>query len=165
MNDENLTKARRIIASNQYMTIATSDENAEPWNTPVYYAFDDKSNFYWYSGKNTKHSQLITKNNKVAIVIFNSNASEEDAGGVYITGKAYEVNKEELAHALEIYFNRAIPDNPEEKSKVIEAPQDFLGESELRMYKIIPEKIYVSNDATKWNGKWIDSRSEVNLMR
>jgi len=31
------------------------------------------------------------------------------------------------------------------------------------MYKLIPEKVYVSDEATKWKGKWIDSKSEITL--
>jgi uncharacterized protein YhbP (UPF0306 family) len=158
MIDQIWEKAKHIITSNSFMVIATASTDATPWNTPVYYAFDKENTFYWYSGKNTKHSQLITKNKKVAISIFNNSG---DLGGVYITGNASEVVEEELPHALETYFNRALPDNPEEKKKMLSMPEDFLGDSVLRMYKVVPEKIYVSGDANKWNGKWIDVREEV----
>jgi len=47
---------------------------------------------------------------------------------------------------------------------MLEAPQDFLGESVVRMYKVIPEKVYISNDAEKWHGKWIDLRSKIFLF-
>ncbi len=163
MSDLNSEKARNIIKNNFFMTIASATKDAEPWITPVYYAFDKNYTFYWYSGKNTKHSSLISKNNRVAIAIFNSNASEEEAGGVYITGKAFEVTEKELPLALETYFTRSLPNEPEERQKMINAPEDFLDNSVLRMYKVIPEHIYVSNEADKWNGKWIDSRSEIKL--
>lgn len=63
-------KAKKIITSNLYMTIATVTKDGLPWNTPVYYAFDESYAFYWYSRKNTKHSQLIAENSNVAVAIF-----------------------------------------------------------------------------------------------
>lgn len=156
-------KAKNIIANNLFMTISTATPDGEPWVTPVFYAHDKNYTLYWYSAKNTKHSQLIERNSKVAIAIFNPHASEEEAGGVYIVAKAYEVTEDELPHVLNLYFSKATTKDLEEKKALMRNKQDFLGKSILRMYKAIPEKAYVSNDAEKWNGKWIDSRSEVIL--
>lgn len=159
-----IKKARRIIESTFYMTIATASFEKKPWISPVYYALDDSYTFFWYSRKQTKHSQLITENNQVAIAIFNSNASEDEVGGVYLEGRAYEVAEDELHHAIEIYFTRSLPNDLVQRQKMVDTPQDFLEESVLRMYKFVPERVYVSGEATKWNGKWIDSRIEVQLI-
>ena len=161
--EEYVQKVRKIIEKNVFMTIATATPDGEPWVTPVFYSYDGELNFYWYSSSRTKHSQLIAKNKKVAVTIFNSNASEEDTAGVYITGKAHEVEKDDLRQALTIYFERAMPTNEEERYKMINTPEDFLEFSELRMYKLVPEKVFISGVATQWNGKWIDTRVAVKL--
>ena len=160
--------AKRIIYENNFCVIATTDLEGNPWVTPVYFAYDDTYNFYWYSQKTTKHSQLIKQNNKVAIVIFNSQFEEthpaEQGYGVYIAGKAKELKKKEIHQALTIYFSRLFAHNSLQKEKMIQKYQDFLGESPLRMYTCAPEKIYISNTATIWKGKYLDSRSEVRLL-
>lgn len=145
------------------MVIGLASKQAIPWNVPVYYAYDKKYNFYWYSRKNTKHSKLIKQNDNISITIFNSSPTQDDEGGVYISGKASEISENDLPLALKIYFNRAITENLSEKKQLIQNSEDFLGKSILRMYKFIPKRLYVSNEAIKWNGKWIDTRSELTL--
>lgn len=152
-------KFQKIIEKNSFMVLATVDADASPWITPVFYAHDKEYNFYWYSGKNTKHSQLLKENQKVAITIYHPNSVED--GGAYLTGTASELTEEELPHALEIYFSKALPNDVQEKEKMLKSPEDFLNDSVLRMYRFIPGKIYVSGEAKKWNGKWIDEREEV----
>lgn len=160
------TIAKKIILENNYFTMASVGEKRNPWITPVYYAYDISCTFYWYSQKTTKHSQLIKKNDNIAVVIFNSryqpDEPAEDGFGVYMTGKAYEVAKEELPYALTVYFTRSFTDK-KERQKMMKDTQDFLGNAPLRMYKFIPDKIYISDPAKLWKGKWLDSKSEVNL--
>ena len=145
------------------MTLSTSSLDGKPHSTPLFYANDEKFNFYWYSKKETKHSLLIKDNNKVSISIFG--VGDKDEGfGVYLEGIASEIPENELSNALEIYFNKALKDNQTEREEMISNANDFLNESPLRMYKFIPEKIYVSGEATKWNGKWLDFKSEIELL-
>lgn len=158
--DTSLTgKAKRIIKTNLYMTLATTNGNS-PWSTPVFYAQDEDYNFYWYSRKDTRHSQNIASSNKVSVSIF-SNEGEDGGVGVYIEGKASEITNLELDHAIEIYAQKGAQTTEEKNQFTVK--EDFLDSSPLRMYKIIPEKIYISSEATKWKGKWIDSRSEIKL--
>ena len=161
--NEYAAKAAKIIEKNIYMCLATADLNGIPWNVPVYYAFDEQYNFYWYSRKNTRHSKLIRKNNYVAVAIFNSKQAGEDDGGVYIRGIAHEVKKKDMAKALEVYFSRSENNDRTKMKFYTDHPEDFLAKSVLRMYKMTPEKMYVSNPATKWHEKWIDTRRRVNL--
>ena len=108
----------------------------------------------------TQHSQNISQNPHVFAVIFNSSPKETTGEAVYIEGNAYEIAEKELTHATQIYAKKAAI-NDEEKQE-IEKIQDFLGNSELRMYKMIPKNIY-TNTAEKWHGKWIDKRIPVIL--
>ncbi|SRR5258708_2617169 len=151
-------RAKRILTNNLYMILATSQNN-KAWSTPVFYAFDQQ-NFYWYSRKNTRHSLNILVSPEISASIFGVN-NEDEGFGVYIEGKAFEVAKNELKHALDIYAQKAAK-NAAEKEQLTTI-EDFINDSPLRMYKLIPEKVYVSNKATKWKGKWIDSKSEIVL--
>src|SRR5258706_2384593 len=95
--DKYTQKAKQIISENIYMTIASASIEGKPWISPVFFAYDDKYNMYWVSSKMSHHSQLIRSNPQVAIVIFNSQASEGDGEGVY-----FEANIEELSNEAQI---------------------------------------------------------------
>jgi len=157
-------KAKKILTTNQFMVISSASQESAPWITPVYYAHDGSFTFYWYSGRQTKHSKLIAENNKIAIVVFNPHATESESGGVYLEGKASEVAVEELSNAMDVYFSKVFPQDNEQKQKMLQSSSDFQGDSVLRFYKFIPEKVFISGDARKWNGKWIDSRIEISLV-
>ncbi len=95
MSTPNNEIARKIIKDNIYMTIATADKSGEPWISPVVFGYDEDYNLYWMSDKNSKHSKLISQNNKVAIVIFDSKAPEGTGDGVYTVGRAAELLERE----------------------------------------------------------------------
>lgn len=75
-------KVKRIITNNLFMTLATSSEG-QPWSTPVFYALDEEFNFYWYSRKDTRHSQNINDNDKVSASIF-ATSGDDNGIGVYV---------------------------------------------------------------------------------
>lgn len=135
------------------MIIATSDRTGEPWISPVVFGYDKNYNLYWFSDKDSKHSKLIYQNNRVAVVVFDSKAPEGTGDGVYIVGKASEVLEKELEHAIKIVSGRF---GKEPKSK-----EKFLGDSPLRFYKIVPEKLWKLNDSVKVKGHFVDYRIEV----
>ena len=51
--------ARSIIDSNLYLTLGTADENGRPWVSPVYYAPEGYTEFYWVSSPEATHSRNI----------------------------------------------------------------------------------------------------------
>ncbi len=159
MNDQQ-TRTKRILSNNRYMTLATTAKDGQPWSTPVFYALDDNNNFYWYSRKDTRHSLSIKENSKVAASIFGVDNADEGFG-VYLEGVASEVTKNELPHAMEVYAKKGATNDEERKQ--LTTKEDFLNDAPIRMYKLIPKKMYVSNEATKWKGKWIDSKTEIKL--
>src|SRR5581483_12125531 len=96
----------------------------------------------------------------VFATIFGGGNSDEGKG-VYLVGIASELSKEELPHALETYAKRS--SKTEESRRQHTIIDDFLNESPIRVYKLVPKKVYVSNEPTVWRGKWLDSKSEVSL--
>lgn len=158
--EEWIKKAKKVIEENSFMVLATTDQQY-PWVTPVFYAHDENYNFYWHSAPVTKHSKFIEQNPNVSIVIFNS--TNPELPGLYMEGKAMELDNHELYSGLEILMQKAVK-NEKERSEILSHPEDFKAEGKLRMYKFVPAKFYI-NDSEKWNNKWVDWHVEVPLLK
>lgn len=158
MEDKFLQRAKKIISKILYITIATSTKEGTPWNSPVYSAFDEDYNFYWASDTNGQHSKNINENNKVFLVIYDSTASEGTGEGVYVQAKAQELaNENEILQALEVLDKRV------GKSRKRDV-NEFLGDYPRRVYKAVPEKVWVNDDG-EINGNYVDIRIEVELLK
>lgn len=156
MKDTLVTKAKEIISKILYITIATSTKDGQPWNSPVYSAFDENYNFFWISWTKNQHSKNIRDNNQIFIVIYDSTAVEGQGHGVYIQAKAFELaNDKEIEHALKYLDGRI---NKLGRHKI----SQFQGNKPRRIYKAIPEKIWVNTDI-RVNGEFVDDRLEINL--
>lgn len=149
-------KARQILSKILYITIATSAKGGQPWNSPVYSAFDENYNFYWASDQNGQHSKNIKENNQIFIVVYDSTAPEGTGEGVYIKSKAHALtNETEILRALKILDERVGKNKERDASK-------FLGDYPRRVYKAVPEKVWINGDGDI-NGNYIDIRIEVKL--
>jgi nitroimidazol reductase NimA-like FMN-containing flavoprotein (pyridoxamine 5'-phosphate oxidase superfamily) len=149
--------SKQIIRDNVYLTMATaSGGRGDPWASPVYYAYDDHYNFYWISSPRSQHSVNIGNNDhKIAFVIFDSNAKLASGQGVYLEGKAYELDREEeVAAAIGIYYAR--------RGKPPRPAEDFMGKAPRRMYRAVPEKAWMNTDE-KQDDYIIDGRVEIKL--
>ncbi|MGH3425997.1 MAG: pyridoxamine 5'-phosphate oxidase family protein [Mycobacteriales bacterium] len=67
----------------EYAALATSSPSGEPWNSPVYTAYDDELNLYWTSAASSMHSQNIRSSGRAFLVIYNSTAPEGTGEGLY----------------------------------------------------------------------------------
>ncbi|MFC1710065.1 pyridoxamine 5'-phosphate oxidase family protein [Patescibacteria group bacterium] len=153
---EYLELAKKIIKDIKYIDLATVTPKGQPWNTPVYTAYDKKYTFYWASDKENVHSKNIKDNNKVFGVIYDSTAKEGTGFGVYLKGKAYEVtNIREMAKAAKLLYSRA-GDKPA-------AIQEFMKRFPRRLYKFLPEKVWINDDGKK-NDNFVDIRIEIPLL-
>lgn len=153
----NLSKrAKEIIEKIIYITIATSSKDGQPWNSPVYSAYDEDYNFYWASWRENQHSKNIAENNNIFIVIYDSKAPEGTGEGVYVQAKAYMLTKEDdIAHALS-YLDGRVGKKKDPKTRVAQ----FLGDKPRRIYKAIPEKFWINGEGDV-KGEYIDVRVEV----
>ncbi len=148
-------KAKQVIGDNIYINIATVTPDGKPWNTAVYGAYDEQYHFYWMSWIENQHSHNIRHSPNVFITIYNSTVSESSREGVYIQAQAYELtDPAEIDHALKYYYAR--------KNKTPRPAQDFIGDSPRRMYKAVPEKVWL-NEGSNIDGQYIDKRVEVVL--
>jgi len=159
MSITNAEKARQIIKQNIYMALATSDNLGKPWVATLYYAFDNKFNFYFVSAKDSLHAQHIKINPRVAISIYDSHAPPGEGDGVQIDGLAYFAKTAELPHILSVYFLRRFPDEII-RAKHHHLPMEYIGKNLLRFFKVVPTKVYTLDlTITK-----VDRRIEVNLF-
>lgn len=89
-------QAKDVLQKIHYITIATSDKNGQPWNSPVSSRFDKKYNFFWASWTENQHSKNIKENPKVFVVVYDSTVPEGTGFGVYMKGKAHQLDKENM---------------------------------------------------------------------
>ena len=163
----NKKKVDKILQENLYLTISVASERGEPWIANLYYVYDKNYNFYWYSPKDSVHSQRIKENPSVALAIFDSTAVGDDVDAVYIKAKACEVrDKAELMRVLILYATKMIKTkflNKSSAERFIKQYRDFQGLSKLRLYKAIPEKFWKTAPTEMFNEKFLDSRVEVKV--
>lgn len=149
------SRAKQVINDIIYITLATSDKNGQPWNSPVYSAFDENYNFYWISWKQNQHSQNIQENNKTFAVIYDSTSPEGEGFGVYMKGKAKQLKITDavtIAKALTLLYSR--------KKKKLRKPEEFVGVLPRRIYQFSPEQIWVNAEGNI-NGHFVDSRIDM----
>ncbi|HEY7400212.1 MAG TPA: pyridoxamine 5'-phosphate oxidase family protein [Actinomycetota bacterium] len=97
--------AASIIEANTFMTVATADEDGNPWASPVWYAPAEHREFYWVSKPGARHSRNLLMRPRVAIVIFDSH----EAGGwksLYASAVAEAV--EDVERGIEIFSARSV---------------------------------------------------------
>ena len=152
-------KARQIIQKILYITVATVSKDGSVWNSPVYFAFDDRYNFYWNSWKENQHSKNIEANPNVFIVIYDSTLPEGTGEGVYIQAKAHVLSdKHEIERARALLQERK-----NKPSSKLRSPEEFMGEFPRRVYKAVPEKVWMNGEG-EINGNYIDTRIAVELL-
>ena len=100
--------ARAIIDSNMYMVLETADASGQPWVSPVYFAPEGYTHFYWVSSPEVRHSRNIAMRAQVSIVVFNSQAAIGTGQGVYMSAIAQELTGAELDRGIEIFSRTSL---------------------------------------------------------
>lgn len=149
------SRAKEIIEQIIYINIATSNSDGQPWNTPVFSAYDEEHNFYWGSDKESQHSLNIAANNKIFITVYDSTVPAGEGEGVYIQAIAEEVTDlEEIKKAHELLQSR----RPVPYWRL----EQMNGKGVVRIYKAVPQKMWMNDEGEK-GGDYIDTRNELNL--
>lgn len=100
--------ARGIIDANAYLTLGTADGSGRPWVSPVYFACDDYTDFYWISAPDAHHSRNIAVRPDVAIVVFDSRIAIGEGQAVYAAATAEALDGEALEEGIRIYSERSV---------------------------------------------------------
>ena len=99
--------AREIIDSNQYMTLATADEDGRPWASPVWFAHEDHTRFVWVSKPEARHSRNLSVSPHVGIVIFDSTVPIGGARAVYLEAAAELLEGDAAGHYVDVFSRRS----------------------------------------------------------
>jgi hypothetical protein len=137
--------ARNIIDSVLYMVLGTADEAGQPWVSPVYFASEKYSKFYWMSSPDVTHSRNILVRPEISIVIFDSRVPVGMGQAVYMSGVAEELVGADLDRGLQIYNGRF--QNPAEHGVSVIAPEDLQAPALYRLYRATAREHWVLDPA------------------
>lgn len=110
------------------------------WVCPVYFAYDDKFNFYFISQPPSRHTRNIKEDSRVAAAIY-STAQDPggDVKGVQLEGNARILPDQEVETAHTIYYKR----KDAERGLPKRSPTEHMGETaEWKFIKVTPAHIY-----------------------
>lgn len=124
--------ARDLIDANAYLTLATADRDGRPWASPVWFAHDGYSTFYWVSAPDARHSRNIAERPRVGIVIFDSTVPVGSGQAVYVDAEAGQVGGGELGPAIAVLSRRS-----QAHGARAWAAADVVAPAPLRLYRAL----------------------------
>jgi hypothetical protein len=152
-------RAAEILNQITYVTVATVGEGGQPWNSPVYSAFDEELNIYWTSDKNGQHSQNIRANGKAFLVVYDSTVPEGEGEGIYNLATT-----QELTGPNEIRATRTTTQGRKGQSISEDEHTYFSDEAIRRVYKAVPQHIWMNSDQKDAAGRFMrDIRVELSI--
>ncbi|MDO8504147.1 MAG: pyridoxamine 5'-phosphate oxidase family protein [bacterium] len=139
--DEVKDLVQMILEKGYLMSLATVDEGG-PWVSDIIYVADGFT-LYWLSHVNTRHSQAIFKNPKVAASITLTTSPSEDDIGLQLEGKAEKIEGDILEIAKKHRLKRGKP-APTREGEILDPEESW--------YKFTPTKIELIYEP-KWGFK------------
>ena len=94
--------AKLYLSDNKHMQLATI-ANGQPWICTVYFVADESFNLYWTSGRSRQHSLEILENPNSAVTVVRDTERKQ---ALQLTGKAFEVDSDELDRVHELYQSK-----------------------------------------------------------
>lgn len=111
---ERVSRARKLLGENQYLTLATADASGRPWSSTVWFTASLRTSspqrlaveFIWLSRPEAQHSTNLLQRPEVGISIFNSTQPAGTGDGLQFAARAECVPEAELDEAAAA-FSRA----------------------------------------------------------
>jgi uncharacterized protein YhbP (UPF0306 family) len=98
-----LQPVQEIIATS-VMTLATCGPSGEPHAAAVYFACDDRLNFYFFSNPESQHVQDLVRDSHAAVSIHPECSDWQDIRGLQIRGKVEKLERgSDWDRAWELY--------------------------------------------------------------
>ena len=141
MTPEFTHAANGVVAANKYLVLATATQGGTPWVTPVYFAHDDLTSFWWVSRPLARHSRLIAANPQVAITVFDSSVAIGRAAAVYAEAWAAQCSEVEVRREIGHYSDRSVRHGVEAWTV-----EDVTGDAEFRLYRARTARVWLLAD-------------------
>ena len=116
-------------ASAHFMVLGTTEADGRARVSPVYHERDG-DDLYWISAPTATHSVNLARDTRATAVVFDSTASVERGGAVYVTGTAALVAEDDLEAACGVAFA-----HPRGGARAF-TPEDLSGDRVLRLYRL-----------------------------
>lgn len=152
--DEPVVLAQRTLQRVATVALATASATGQPWNSPVYAAFDGRA-FYWSSLVDAMHSLNIAANAAVFLAIFDSTGPDQSGRGVYARATARE-----LSDPLEI--ERALRALAARKGEPAKPVHDHVVPQPRRVYEAVPDTMW-TNRLHHEDGNYYDERVPIDI--
>lgn len=108
--DADRHQALGVVETLRYVVLATADADGRPWASPVYFAADGLSTFWWVSSPESTHSRNVAERPEVALTVFDSTQAVGTGLGVYARARASRVVDSEVRDAVATYSARSVAD-------------------------------------------------------
>ncbi|MGI5127258.1 pyridoxamine 5'-phosphate oxidase family protein [Pseudonocardia sp. CA-107938] len=139
MSDPELVEhAQALLARNAYLTLGTVDASGRPWTSPVYFAADGLTDFYWVSSPQARHSRNLAEEAAASLVVFDSTVPPYHGRALYAEGAAHEIDADELDRAVQVY-----PGPPERGGSALTVA-DVTGAAAWRLYRARARLVWCS---------------------
>ena len=152
--DRLIAVARAIVDDNVYLTLATADAEGRPWASPVWFAAEGHTEYYWVSTPEARHSLNLSARAEVGIVIFDSRVQPGGGQALYVEATARELQGAELERGIDLF------------SRVSEAQlgtawslEDVVAPAAHRLYGAVAGRCFVLDKEVRGH----DERTEVAL--
>jgi Pyridoxamine 5'-phosphate oxidase len=130
-----------IVRGNQYMVLATADEQGVPWATPVWFATEDLDEFLWVSRPGARHSTNLAVRPELALTVFDSRQPAGTGRGVYLSAIGALVPEHDLDRAVAVFS-----DASERAGAGAWSRSDVTGDARHRIYHAAAIERFVLSD-------------------
>ena len=144
--------ARRLLAENSYLTLATAGADGAPWASPVWFAARQLEEFVWASKPGARHSRNIAENARVSLVVFDSSRAPGDGSALYVSADAELVGDSTFEDALAVYNARSL-----ERGLSLWDSSNLRAPARHRLYRAVARESFVLDDH--------DERIRVHLQK
>jgi len=161
-DDELIEHAQSLLTRNAYLTLATVDADGRPWTTPVYFAADGLTDFYWVSSPEARHSRNLAAQPAVSLVVFDSTVRPYHGRALYADGTAHEIGPDELEPGLRTY------PGPVERGGAALTAADVTGAAPWRLYRARATQVWAlcprpPRQACPRHGRTDDHRVQIEV--
>src|SRR5574343_1902294 len=121
--ESKINRAKELIQTSKHISLATTNEDGSPHNSPVRFFYDDKlENIYWSSNIETLHSQNILRTGQIFAVIYD----RIETGGVYIKCEnGHVLEGSELEIGLDVVDSARVKGGQQEVNSNYYSPENL----------------------------------------